>query len=123
MLSDGLDVRSGVEQPADLAHNHRQRANIGESDRNAQALLLGQIKNSYSAGRAVDLNRALITSVLDQLNPRDRTRFKVNEHGLPMVRRSIAQAESHSCFGGHQPPDCSLRNALGGRETDRGILR
>ena len=89
-------------------HNRRQRANIGETDRNAQALLLGQMKDSNRANRALNLNRALIASTLDDFNALDRARFEVSQHGIPVIRWLITQTERYTRCGRRRTGDLFL---------------
>jgi hypothetical protein len=60
---------------------------------------LRQVVYGDCSDRAVDLYSAVITSVLYDFNAGDGAGLEVSEHGFPVVRRPVAEAEGYACVG------------------------
>jgi hypothetical protein len=96
---DGLDVGAEIEYAADTGDDRGEVFDVGEADGDAQALVLGKVGHGDGSNRAVDLDGAVITSLLYDLHARDCTRLEITEHGIPVVGRPVAEAECYACVG------------------------
>ena len=87
---------------------------MGKTDRNTQALPLWHVHNFDTSGKAINLNRTLIPSVLHDFDAGDCTRPQIAEYGFPVIRRPVTQLKCHARFRagmvcGSFSPQCARR--------------
>ena len=96
---DGLDVCAEIEYTAHTGHDRGEVLDVGEADRDAEALVLGQVGDCDGSDRPVYLDRAMITFLLYDFNAGDRTSPQISEHGVPVVGWPVAEAERYARVG------------------------
>jgi hypothetical protein len=100
MLVDGLDVGAEIEDAADASDDGGKRFDVRETDGDAEALALGEMRDLDGADVAVDLDGALIDSVFDDFDSGDGAGREIGEHGVPVVGRAITETEHDAGVGG-----------------------
>ena len=97
---DGFDVGAEIEQAAHTADDGGQGLNARETNSDGQALSLGQMRDLDGSGKAIHADGAQVTCVLHDFHAGYGARPQEGEHCIPVIRRTIAQAQRHSGFGG-----------------------
>src|SRR5579862_5906794 len=98
MIVDGLDVGAKIEQPADPGNDGRQQPDIGETDAHSKALAIGQMSYFYASHGPIHLNRAQVTAIFHDFNPRNGPRSQKCEHAVPVIRRAVAKPDGDVLF-------------------------
>ena len=63
-----------------------------------QALPLRQMRDFDASGESIHADSPQIAAVLDNFHAGNGTRPQEAEHGIPVIRRTITQPQSHAGF-------------------------
>ena len=96
---DGLDVGAEIEDAAYAGDDRGEVFDVGEANGDAEALVLGEVGYGDGSEGAIDLDGAVVGSLLDDFNAGDCTRVKIAEHGIPVVGWAVAESERYSGVG------------------------
>jgi hypothetical protein len=98
MVVDCGDIGSEIEQPSHACNDGRQRLDFRKQDAGLKALLAGEVTHSNTPHRTIDFYRPQVTSVLDNFDTSNRTRFEESKHVVPVIGGTVAKPEHYLLF-------------------------